>query len=548
MTLDQDASKLYDASIAVRPGQTRLLRLHQDATVGPLGADLVIVSIGSGGAYLHEKEENVEYTALSYTWGTGPFSHHITINGVPWRIKEGLYDFLHQHRSSHQSLDIAGHAYIWIDALVINQADATEKSHQVANMIGVYTKASHVQIWLGKAAKHTADAVSFLHHLRADIQRKNKTIGDNALDGLRDLYNRSWPTRMWIRQEVWAAKSISIQVGSLNMPLEVFKAGVVFSQEAGDNLDADDGSEASDLGIYSSPRTLKWLHRKLEVADTQLAAISFLTQRLAGQQASEDRAVSGLGYEAMKSDGRKSILWLLYESVNYESTDVRDRIYALIGMCDDPEIEIDYHKTPAEVFTSLARHLIVRAKSLDGVLDQACKYGKQSDLGLPSWVPDWRTLELVRYEGQCIADCDMRGSFNHARPQVLALRGFLLGRAETAKAKKKRERTPTTLVHIDWSRIRDRLKESSLCPDFLSNAPRNQTVALDSANRESMPGDCLVAVCGSNQLLLLRRHTGSRGDEYEFISCICSDAKERLRKSLLEYGVENDALETFAVV
>jgi hypothetical protein len=498
MDSDQYVLKLYDLSVAVRPGQARLLRLHQDPAAGPLNADLVVVSIGPKGAYLNETNEHVRYTALSYTWGNGPFSHHITINGVLWHIKEGLYDFLRQHRSSHQPRDVEKHMYIWVDAVVINQADASEKSHQVANMIEVYDKASHVQVWLGKDIKHTADAVSFLHRLRADTQRKDKTINDNALDGLRDLYKRSWPTRMWIRQEVWAAKSISVQCGSLNMPLDVFKAGVVFSQEAGDNLDADDGSEASDLGIYSSPRTLLWLHKKLEVADTQLAAVSFLTQRLAGQQASEDRAVSGLGYEAMKRDGRKGILWLLYESVNYESTDVRDRIYALVGMCDDPEIEIDYHKAPAEVFTSLARHLIVRARSLDGVLDQSCKYGRHSDLGLPSWVPDWRTLELVSYPAQHVTRCDMRDSFDHHLPHVLTVHRFLLGRTEIAKAEKQEERTPKMLVHLDWTCVRERLKDLGLCPGFLTNAPRSQTVALDTASTEPTPGDCLVAVCGSD--------------------------------------------------
>jgi hypothetical protein len=181
MTSDQDVSQLYDNSVAINPGQTRLLRLHRDSAIDPLEADLIVVSIGSKGAYFDGIEIKIEYTALSYTWGNGPFSHHITINGVLWRIKEGLYDFLRQHRFSNQLLDRETQLYLWVDALVINQADASEKSHQVANMIEFYDKASHVQVWLGKAAEHSADAISFLHHLLADTQRKNKTISDNAL-------------------------------------------------------------------------------------------------------------------------------------------------------------------------------------------------------------------------------------------------------------------------------------------------------------------------------------------------------------------------------
>jgi hypothetical protein len=437
MDYELNTAKLY-TPIPVGRAQSRLLRLHHGPAAGPLLADLVVADVKLEGVLLHKEQRQVAYTALSYTWGTGPFSHDITINGVPLRIKESLSDFLHQYRSD-QSLE--KESYLWIDAVVINQADADEKSRQVANMIDFYDKARHVQVWLGKATIHTEEAVRFLHYLLADTHRKNKNISDNALDGLRDLYTRTWPTRMWIRQEVWAAKVISIQCGSFVMPLDVFKAGVIFSPEAGDNLD-EGGSEASDLGIYSSPRTLEWLHKKLKIAEAQLAAISFLTQKTVGQQSSEDRAVSGLGYKAMEGDGRKDILWLLYESVNYESTDIRDRIYALIGMCDDPDIEVDYHKT----------------------------------------------------------------------------------------------------------RIRDTLKESNLFPGFLDNIPREDTITFDYTRREMKPGDSLIAACGSDDFLLLRSHPESEDDTYEFVSCVFSDKRKKLRALLLKYGLENGVLETFAVV
>jgi hypothetical protein len=541
MDYELNTAKLY-TPIPVGRAQSRLLRLHHGPAAGPLLADLVVADVKLEGVLLHEEQRQVAYTALSYTWGTGPFSHDITINGVPLHIKESLSDFLHQYRSD-QSLE--KESYLWIDAVVINQADADEKSRQVANMIDFYDKARHVQVWLGKATIHTEEAVRFLHYLLADTHRKNKNISDNALNGLRDLYTRTWPTRMWIRQEVWAAKVISIQCGSFVMPLDVFKAGVIFSPEAGDNLD-EGGSEASDLGIYSSPRTLEWLHKKLKIAEAQLAAISFLTQKTVGQQSSEDRAVSGLGYKAMEGDGRKDILWLLYESVNYESTDIRDRIYALIGMCDDPDIEVDYHKTPAEVFTSFAKHIIMRARSLGRVLDQSCKYGRQSDLDLPSWVPDWRTLDLVRYEPHTVTTYDMNSSFDSNRPQVLTIHGFLLGKVEVAKAKKKR--ASNKLVHSDWTRIRDTLKESNLFPGFLDNIPREDTITFDYTRREMKPGDSLIAACGSDDFLLLRSHPESEDDTYEFVSCVFSDKRKKLRALLLKYGLENGVLETFAVV
>ncbi|KAJ4348062.1 uncharacterized protein N0V89_009434 [Didymosphaeria variabile] len=426
--------------------------------------------------------------------------------------------------------------YLWIDAVVINQADADEKSRQVANMMNIYEKAHHVQVWLGKAATHTDEAVQFLYRLMADTDGKDKSISDSALDGLRDLYSRPWPTRMWIRQEVWAAKAISIQCGSSVLPLDVFKAGVVFSQQAGDspNEGGSDVSEASDLGIYSSPQTLEWLHKKLMIAEAQLAAISFLTQKLVGQQSPEDRAVSGLGYKAMEGDGREDILWLLYESVNYESTDIRDRIYALIGMCDDPNIEIDYHKTPAEVFTFLAKHIIVRARSLGRVLEQDCKYGSQSNIDLPSWVPDWRTLSFIRYEPQYVTTYDMNSSFDSNRPQALMINGFLLGKVEAVKAKKKQK--PDMLVHLDWTRIHKKLKGSNQFPGFPAKLPRGDTITFGYTRREIKPGDNLIAACGSDEFLLLRSSPKHEEETYEFVTSdlMSRDKRKDIRASLLK--------------
>jgi hypothetical protein len=544
MDHDSDSTRLY-APIPVGQSQSRLLRLHHGPGVGPLSADLLVANIESNRVLLDGEQRSVTYTALSYTWGTGPFSQDIMINGIPWRIKENLSDFLYQYRSNQPPEE---ELYLWIDALVINQADIDEKSRQVANMVDFYDKAHHVQVWLGNATRYTEDAVNFLHQLSADTHKEKEVISVNACDGLRDLYTRPWPTRMWIRQEVWAAKAISIQCGSVVMPLEVFKAGVIFSKGSGEDM-SENGTEDSDLEIYSPPQRLGWLHEKLKINETQLAAISFLIQRPANQKSTEDRAVSGLGYMAMDDDGRKDILWLLYESVNYESTDIRDRVYALVGMCDDPDIEVDYRKTPAEVFTSLARHMIIRARSLGSVLDQSCKYGRHNKLDLPSWVPDWRSLNLIRYEWQNVTRCDMNSLFDSEKPEVLKIHGFLLGTVEEAKAEKRR--APRKVVRVDWTRIRDTLKRLNLLPDFLANPARKDTKTVklnNTVNREINAGDSLVAAWGSDDFLLLRSQPQNEDNTYEFIGCVSINGKKDLYVSLLAYSIEHGVSESFPVV
>jgi hypothetical protein len=86
----------------------------------------------------------VEYSCLSYMWGTGSEDHDIVINGCALRVRENLFRFLcvASHRFPDQLL--------WIDALCINQADNSEKGHQVERMGEIYHEAQETLIWLGE--------------------------------------------------------------------------------------------------------------------------------------------------------------------------------------------------------------------------------------------------------------------------------------------------------------------------------------------------------------------------------------------------------------
>ena len=78
------------------------------------------------GAVLHERQEHVQYTALSYTWGAEVFPRTIKINDVDFPVTENLYAFFQRARLLENTM------YLWIDALCINQLDLEEKSYQVS--------------------------------------------------------------------------------------------------------------------------------------------------------------------------------------------------------------------------------------------------------------------------------------------------------------------------------------------------------------------------------------------------------------------------------
>src|SRR5213596_845193 len=55
------------------------------------------------------------FTAVSYAWGSGDDSSHITLNGEKIVVRKNLYEFM-----AHARLE-GWNRHLWIDALCINQ-------------------------------------------------------------------------------------------------------------------------------------------------------------------------------------------------------------------------------------------------------------------------------------------------------------------------------------------------------------------------------------------------------------------------------------------
>lgn len=77
---------------------------------------------------------------------------------------------------------------------------------RITNMITVYSKASEVIGWVGKASPDISQA---LVDLFKDENCKWKE--DDA--GFKNLLRRPWFRRVWVRQEVFAAAKLFLQCG-----------------------------------------------------------------------------------------------------------------------------------------------------------------------------------------------------------------------------------------------------------------------------------------------------------------------------------------------
>lgn len=85
-------------------------------------------------------DEKPSYEALSYTWGDqSREAKTILLNGLLFPVGPSLSDALFHLRSDVDRL-------LWVDAICINQLDATEKNSQISQMSQVYRAASRVII------------------------------------------------------------------------------------------------------------------------------------------------------------------------------------------------------------------------------------------------------------------------------------------------------------------------------------------------------------------------------------------------------------------
>lgn len=168
--------------------QIRLLRL--EPTPSDLSAVLETVSL----------DNDPEYTALSYTWGTEVSSGAgIALNGKAPRlpITKNLEVVL-EHLCAGQD----GPVTLWVDALCINQADVEEKSHQITLMKDVYSRAGETCVWLGPAADDSDLAMAAIGELYSagTYVLPDDALSEAQVEAINALLGREWWSRIWVLQ------------------------------------------------------------------------------------------------------------------------------------------------------------------------------------------------------------------------------------------------------------------------------------------------------------------------------------------------------------
>lgn len=187
------------------PDSFRLLKLLIGRRNEEIRCELYTASV--------QKQQNM-YTALSYTWGPSISAKNIVVNDHRLTVRENLYDFF-QSCVTRQDFPV-----LWIDAICINQAEVTERNHQVGNMGETYKTAEQVYAWLGRGCPDSNWYLGYLSRYSATAMTRylNKRAisfqQEVRFEQGREWINsrRNW-SRIWVVQEILLVKSITVICG-----------------------------------------------------------------------------------------------------------------------------------------------------------------------------------------------------------------------------------------------------------------------------------------------------------------------------------------------
>ncbi|KAK3313369.1 heterokaryon incompatibility protein-domain-containing protein [Apodospora peruviana] len=321
---------------------------------------------------------NLQYEALSYTWGNPDHKGPITINDRPCLIGGNLYTALRALRYQDKP------RYLWVDAICINQSDIAEKNLHIPQMHLVYQQAARVVVWLGPVFEDSDVAFSHLDMLWEEesvdgfVKRavsSGRATPSQVLNGtiwrpLATLFSTPWWSRMWVVQELYF-------------------------------------SDPSETVAVCGNEARTWDRLLLAQLLIRTGNIHIVSPQM------PFGLYTGLGRSSytlleMRSPETSSLWNALVRIARVRmATDPRDKIFALLNLFDREEWPFapDYSVDAVEVYTRVTLHFMRKTNSLS-ILSQCAVYDTteeerqiRADLrrshlpGLPSWAPDWTLVK-----------------------------------------------------------------------------------------------------------------------------------------------------------
>ena len=343
---------------------------------------------------------NCRYVAVSYCWGCTNSSsqHHVIehVDGRSVRVSKPVAAII------GRVLDRYTEAIIWIDSICIDQGNSYEKSHQVALMSEIYSKAAKTLVWLGEADTYTQIAFEaideqFIHTkpFRKDLSESiaNLHPGFQLLDtghiplreeqvqALGHLLALPWFNRIWIFQEIILSHKAVFWCGNLETHGLKLKSVVselpnLFSGPEFYRLLCDNGTTFN-AWDHLRPE----LRRSLPTYHGLIPPSGFLNVPLFSRM-QQYMKVSPTGARYLKVE----LSSLVGITTIFDATDPRDKLFALVSLARS-ELPIDYSLSTQQVLIKSMKYLLLNEGSAIHLLGLA-GWCFNTPFDLPTWVPD----------------------------------------------------------------------------------------------------------------------------------------------------------------
>ncbi|KAH6648824.1 HET domain protein [Truncatella angustata] len=478
------------------PSFTRLMLLAPGIGDHPLECSLIVIDPANS---------PLQYEALSYVWGTEraptPIRCGNGIIGITLNLERALKDL----RVPHQTRPL------WVDALCTNQKDLDERARQVAYMRQVYKHARRVVVWLGpldgirsRAIMRAQELCAFRAMLMETTFPDSNHVGESpsvtpeievilldalnaesehaSAEALMQLFESDYFKRVWCIQEVVASRSAIAKSGDMEMDfyelLSIIK--LILTKQIVDRR-----------GPAFPPNTLQFW-------------VTVLIQR--------DRSYYPNALKVENSLGK--MLNVLMGIRDFQSTDPRDRLFAILGITDEglqpvlanmevmgrpnakrlgmmhkavawvadkanssrpgidfgrnPALKPCYTKPAMEIYRNFTRYMVRKQPRLLDILSHVQHTKDPNGEPYPSWVPKFDTPRSVSYFPQQLYlagvpytghyryfaelhDCPLRGEA--VEPNVLQLDGFIFDQVVAVTAPTNYTLHDDTPVENMWSQL-----------------------------------------------------------------------------------------------
>jgi Heterokaryon incompatibility protein (HET) len=286
-----------------------------------------------------------EFETLSYRWGdpednTPVYVRLTAYQGeeesdetpyLPWPVTRNLEQALRALRLPDRD------RLLWVDALCINQKDLVEKSQQVRIMALIYRMCTRDLLWIGPEDAQISRAMKLILRTQghgesghdrtctSTVETERTTFSafsDQDWDDLKSLilHPEVWG-RVWIIQELILSPKITLVCGKDTLDWKCIDSVLNDNREISRQID------------FPGPET-----------------------RMIQQVTAKVTTIRTLRMPAEITKINKSLLSTFFVFLDWEATNKRDKVYALLSIATDgKDLDVDYGKTMDELSIDFAK-------------------------------------------------------------------------------------------------------------------------------------------------------------------------------------------------